>query len=409
MISQGDTEKKIGSPAARPAAEQEMDATFRRLRRLYWWSLGIAVVVHIFLVIGLTTATRVEEGAVAEPAKVKFVTRRDPMLTKPLELRKVPQPKRQLVRREVQVSAARMDQVRATAAFDTRGLIAGQGSGVSAIALPRQLDSGPRMTMDMESGLGAQDLGATRVMENKIDMALEMLDVNSMDTGRYRAMVIQDTKDRQNLKGFVKFAQVMSASAVASGTVAWGAVNVREVDRLRDAVNEYTGLQADFIGSIVFDDERLLEVPIIIPQGTPNESEMAHLAKYLIAGGFVFGAIWGEALEKYGGLVNGRDFWSERLPDNHPIFTAFFDIKGGMTSGYPPALGQKNELNPWNALTGYFIRGRLAGVSSYTDWGWMKERHGGDSTRQLQMAVNIIIYALTQEGSMTQRLMQMVN
>ncbi|MBM3278077.1 MAG: hypothetical protein FJY95_08340 [Candidatus Handelsmanbacteria bacterium] len=32
-----------------------------------------------------------------------------------------------------------------------------------------------------------------------------------------------------------------------------------------------------------------------------------------------------------------------------------------------------------------------------------------DATRQIQMAVNIIIYALTQEGSMTQRLMQMVN
>ncbi|MBM3279453.1 MAG: DUF4159 domain-containing protein [Candidatus Handelsmanbacteria bacterium] len=263
--------------------------------------------------------------------------------------------------------------------------------------------------MEMEPGLMAQGLAKSRMTSNKIDMALEMLDVNSMDTGRYRAMVIQDGKDRQNLKGFVKFAQVMLASAVAAGNVGWGAVNVREVDRLRDAVNEYSRLQADFIGSIAFDDERLLEVPIIIPQGTPNESEMAHLSKYLLAGGFVFGAIWGEALEKYGGLVNGRDFWSERLPENHPIFTAFFDIKGGMTSGYPPALGQKSELNPWNALTGYFVKGRLAGVSSYTEWGWMKERHGGDSTRQLQMAVNIIIYALTQESSMTQRLMQMVN
>ena len=76
---------------------------------------------------------------------------------------------------------------------------------------------------------------------------------------------------------------------------------------------------------------------------------------------------------------------------------------------YPPSLGSKFELNKWNYLTGYFVRGRLAGVSSCTEWGWMKQRYGGDSTRQLQVAVNIIIYALTQEGSMTQRLMQMVN
>ncbi|MCC7264423.1 MAG: hypothetical protein IT369_18075, partial [Candidatus Latescibacteria bacterium] len=87
-----------GSPLT-IAAAPDMDATFRRLRRLYWWSLGIAVVVHIILIVGLTTATQVKEGEVAEPAKVKFFTRRDPMLTKPLELRKVPQPKRQLVRR----------------------------------------------------------------------------------------------------------------------------------------------------------------------------------------------------------------------------------------------------------------------------------------------------------------------
>jgi hypothetical protein len=316
-----------------------------------------------------------------------------------------------LVRREVQVSAARMDQVRATAAFDTRGLIAGQGSGVSAINLPRQLDSAPRMAMNMESGLGAQDLSATRTVENKIDMALEMLDVNSMDTGRYRAMVIQDSKDRQGLKGFVKFAHVMSASAVSAGTVGWGSVNVREIDRLRDTVNEYTGLQADFIGSIAFDDERLMEVPIIIPQGTPNESEMAHLAKYLMAGGFVFGGIWGEALEKYGGLVNGRDFWSERLPDEHPIFSSFFDLKGGVPSGIAsPSLAQgKFGVAAWDYLTGYFVKGRLAGVASAKGWGWLNSDYNNDTTRQLQMAVNIIVYALTQEGSMTQRLMQMVN
>ncbi|MSR83801.1 MAG: DUF4159 domain-containing protein [Candidatus Latescibacteria bacterium] len=394
------------------AAEQEVDSMFRRLRRWYWWSLGIAIAIHLGLIVGVTTVTRTEEGQAAEPAKVKFFTRRDPLLAKPLELRKVPQPKRQMVRREMQVSAARMDQVRA-AAFDTRGLIAGQGSGVSAIGLPRQMDGGPRAAMGLEMGLGAQSMNASRTVENKIDMALEMLDVNSMDTGRYRAMVIQDSKDRQALKGFVKFAQVMSASAVSAGSAGWGTVNVRTIDALRDAVNSYTGLQADFIGSIAFDDERLMEVPIIIPQGAPNESEMEHLAKYLIAGGFVFGGVWGEALEKYGGLVNGRDFWSERLPENHPIFTAFFDIKGGMTSGVLTGSAQgKFGMTSWNYLIGYFVKGRLAAVAPGQGWGWDSATalaEAADATRQIQMAVNIIIYALTQEGSMTQRLMQMVN
>jgi hypothetical protein len=230
-------------------------------------------------------------------------------------------------------------------------------------------------------------------------MALEMLDVNSMDTGRYRAMVIQDAQNRQNLKGFVRLAQVMSASAVSSGTTGWGNIGLGTIDALRDALNEYTGLHADFIGSIAYDDERLMEVPIVIPQGMPNESEMAQLAKYLLVGGFVLGGLWDgyleEALEKYGGLVRGRDFWSERLPDEHSIFSAFFDIKAGV-----PGAGSADVK--WYTpphLNGYFIKNRLAGVSSFEMRGF----------RYQQMAINVIIYALTQEGSITQRLMQMVH
>ena len=64
----------------------------------------------------------------------------------------------------------------------------------------------------------------------------------------------------------------------------------------------------------------------------------------------------------------------------------------------------------WNFVRGYFVKGRLAGVTPGDGgWGWANDNRGGDSTRQLQLAVNIIIFALTQEGSITQCLMQMVN
>ena len=61
-------------------------------------------------------------------------------------------------------------------------------------------------------------------------------------------------------------------------------------------------------------------------------------------------------------------------------------------------------------MRGHYIKGRLASITPGDGgWGWENDVRGGDSTRQLQMAVNVIIYALTQEGSITQRLMQMVN
>ena len=385
-----------------PTSGFDLDEIVSRLRLSFLIFVGLAAIVHL-AVVGINPFEEAKTKS-PRPMVTKFI-KREPRLTKPLELRKIPQPKRQMARRQVQLAQARMDQVEATASFNTRSLIASHVGG-SGINLSSQTHFSARSTLDFEPKLTAMSVTSTRASEHKIDMALEMLDVNSMDTGRYRAMVIQDASDKQAIKGFVKFAQVMSARYQGRGA------RVREVDRLRDVVNEYTGLRADFVGLITYDDPRLLEVPIIIsPRGTPNEAEMANMAEYLLAGGFVFGGLWSEALEKYGGLIRGKDFWSERLPEDHPVYTAFFDLRGGMPFGYGPSMGQgKSGIRPWNYLTGHFIKGRMAGITPGDGgWGWANEDRGGSSTRPLQLAVNIIIYALTQEGSITQRLMQMVN
>ena len=179
--------------------------------------------------------------------------------------------------------------------------------------------------MTLEPKLTAAAVTSTRTSEHKIDMGLEMLDVNNMDTGRYRAIIVQDATDKQAIKGFVKLAQVVSSRALAGNA----GLNVKTIDRLRDVVNEYTGLKAEFLGFVTFDDPRLMEVPIILPYGSPNETEMANLAQYLMSGGFTFSGIYEQALEKYGGLVRGKDFWSERLPEDHPRLYFLFRPKWG--------------------------------------------------------------------------------
>lgn len=403
------SKKWVSTRFASPTQSFDLDVLVSRLRKGFALSVGIAVMLHLAIA-GINPFKEAEKKA-PRPLTTKFI-KREPRLTKPLELRKIPQPKRQMARREVQLAKARMDQVQATASFNTRSLIASH-VGSSGISLGAQANFSTMSSMNLEPKLAATSVTSTRASEHKIDMALEMLDVNSMDTGRYRAMVIQDSGDKQAIKGFVKMAQVMSSRALAGGTSGYGTVtlNIDAVDRLRDVLNEYTGLKAEFLGMITFDDPRLLEVPVILPQGEPNEAEMEHLADYLLAGGFVLGGIYEEALEKYGGLVRGKDFWSERLPETHPIYTAFFDLKGGMPFGYSPSLSQgKSGVRPWNYVRGYFVKGRLTGVTPGDGgWGWQNDDRGGDSTRQLQLAVNIVIFALTQEGSITQRLMQMVN
>lgn len=352
------------------------------------------LLLSLMLAVALTSAfvalnpLRQAETQAPQPLSTKFI-KREPRLTKPLELRKIPKPKRQLARRQVHLAAARLDQVQATTHFNVRSLIASR-LGSSGLRLFEPVVSGTANSLALEPKLVSTSVTSARMPEHKIDMALEMLDVDNMDTGRYRAMVVQNASDPQAVKGFLKIAHVISARAVTDQLQGYSNLNLRSIDALCDAINEYTGIEAEFVGTITYDDRRLLEMPILIPQGSLNESEMENYARYMLSGGFVMGGYHREALVKYGGLVEGYDFWKERLPLEHPIFKAFFSLKGG-TGG----------MVDWrDIVNGYFVRGRMVGIDNI---GW------GSNPRYNQMAVNVIIYALTQEGSITQRLMQRVN
>ena len=371
----------------------------RELHKYLLLSLILAVTVHLCAIIINPLDEAVETAP--RPMSTKFI-KREPRMTKPLELRKVPKPKRQMIQRKSMITRARMDQVKATASFSTVSALNVTSGPTMNVARTDQVDS-----IELTPNIDAVDLSGTRQPDNKIDMALEMLDVNSMDTGRYRAMLVQDPGDPQAIKGFINFARVVSASALASGTTT-GATNGLRF--LVNGLNEYTGINADFMGSITYDDERLLEIPLILPSGSPNESELEQMTRYLTSGGFIFGGIGfvHEGLEKYAGLVEGRDFWSERLPDDHPVFSSYFDFKGGAPTSTRGVSSNKNQ-NAWQYTTGHFIKGRLVGITFSLGLGFTGSASGQDKLRQMQMAINVIVYALTQEGSMTQRLMQMVN
>ena len=96
---------------ASPTASLDLNALLSPLRKRFWLSLGIAILLHLILV-ALNPFQQQAQKA-PRPATTKFV-KRQPRLTKALELRKIPKFKRQMIRREVQMAKARMDQVQAT-------------------------------------------------------------------------------------------------------------------------------------------------------------------------------------------------------------------------------------------------------------------------------------------------------
>ena len=386
---------------ASPTRDLDLDHLLVRARKALWIALGGAVVVHL-VIVGVNPFEQALEKR-PRPLTTRFV-KREPRLTKPLELRKIPQPKRELIRRQVRLAEARMDQVQATAVFDTRGLL-GQAAVTSA-SLAQEM---PTAALDLEPALMSSAIEGTRQPANKIDMSLEMLDVSSMDTGRYRAMVVQDPSNPQALKGFVKIARVQrEINETGNHTAQY---NNMTMIYLVQALRQYTDLKVDFLDHLSVADDRLLKTPMIIitghaPYGKPGtEQEMEQLARYVMEGGFIFGSLPPtEALEKYGELVQGRDYYSDRVPENHPIYNCFFDIGSApiVNDGYATQGPTRNDLQAT------WIGDRMVAFTISPFWISRARLHGKDTTRYLQLAVNTVVYALTQEGSMTQRLMQMV-
>jgi hypothetical protein len=248
------------------------------------------------------------------------------------------------------------------------------------------------------------------------------------DGQRYQAKVHFDPAAPQAISGFLRLGRAYS-STTGSAAVVTQSGSPRDLDAIIDAVNEYTQIRAELAPDLPYSDPRLLDLPIIIPQGQPNEVELAQLTRYLQEGGFVLDAglgteIYREGLEKYGGLIWGQDAWVERLGDGHPLFTAFFPLAGMTEAGT-------------QAPQGIVINGRLAVLNFDILGPRQEEQHpattisevGGTDDRELlspvaqeqsrelsaarrqrfsdlrfeQMVVNVVVYALTQEGSISRR------
>lgn len=363
-----------------------------RSRRHTVLAMVLAVALHVAAV-GVNPFGRTTEG-VKRPLTTRFV-KRTPRLTKPLEMRKVPHPKRELIPRRAQLPPARMDRVRSTAAFHTGGIV----DLLARPSTPSTAQALPRFGLDPAPPSGR--VTSARTPDNTFDLSLEMLDVEDMDTGRYQALVIQDRRDRQAVKGFAKIARVFAES---NQNEPWH--QVATLIELVEALNQYTGIRAQFEGHVAFDEARLLEIPILIYWGSKylTQNEQANIARYLMSGGFLVGRTdWKEALEKYGSLTEGEDFHVGRLPDDHLIYHSYFDIVG------MPTTGGSATSTLTNYIDGLWVNGRLAAVDRVPLFLMgIGNMVGYDATRLLQLGVNLLVYSLTQEGGLAMQTMKMV-
>ena len=410
-----------------PASDVDLQRLLNRGLRLTGICVGVAMLIHGALLLR-SFDTRREEGS--RPLTSRFV-QRQPRLTKPMELRKKPKPRqRKMVRQEVKLQAR------------VSRLMTSQTGRISLRSLrtpPVRLESGAEL-VSIDLGSRTTDLGVTtsKEPENKIDMREQLLDLNFLDTGKYQAMVIQDPENKRNIQGYFHVAQAYSARATRIGNAGGqdGTIlqNPHAVQNLVNAMNEYTKIHVDFSTRLSLSSKELRETPwVFVPavNFTLTEGELSNLGKYLESGGFLLAdaGIWvgGDTDAFIRQMIRdalatvGRDARFRRLPANHPIYHAFFDfdsppkaLVGGPGYGTSGTVGEGR--NSVDYLIGVEVEGRLAAVISYQNLGiawenipvYQDKKLYLDNTRLLQFGINTIVFALTQEGSITNRVMESV-
>jgi hypothetical protein len=383
-------------------------------RRALLVGLVLATAGHLCL---LAVQQKDDQQRAAKPLTTHFV-KRAPRLTKPLELKKRPRPKRRSMRREMVSVKAKVDRQRASvsvqAAQVVRSLARPRVDMASSIGLP---------SAELEPEAFSQRIEGGKEPDQKVDMSLEMLNIEALDTGQFQAMVVQDPRDKRKLKGFFHFAGAYTPSIETTVTVETCLPQFKK--RVVEAMTRFTDIKTDAAGTYTLDSRELFRIPwIFINAGTMFKltgAEADNLGRYLVVGGFVFAETWAarpggpddvalqgmfkDALRTQG-FEYGRGWTFQALGNDHPVYHCYFDFDGP-PAGYPSLEFSKDAH--WGPLYGITIGNRLLAIKSTMDiegvWNWwMQISPNYDNTRALQFLVNMIVFALTQEGSIAQQL-----
>jgi len=413
-----------------------------------WLLTGIVVstAAHVLVLGGYVLLGRKVQEVVHritfQPPPPPSVFVKPPRLTtRVLEFRKRPIP-RGLYLRQRGVTRAKVAQVQAMAAVRTDALL--RSLDARRIAPPslrptsRLSVGGTYTSYSSPAGsfgfslppLSVAEVKGVREVRRQMDMKLEMLRIEDMDTGEYRAMVVQDPDDRRKIKGYIYLAQVYSRSRAARMETVYGTdikqqVTIyRSMDYLIKALHRYTGIKAEYIGPVALDDPKLLTIPwIVLPDwiGEPHaltEKELENLGRYLAGGGFAVAKgggsevatvrVFKEAL-KTQGLLEGAHWRLMYLKPDHPIYHAFFDFDMSVRenmfyTGVGFRTGDRG-IEIGERLAVFIPSSRNTLVTDTAVLGTETYEVVHDATRSLQFAVNTIVFALTQEGSITQQLM----
>ena len=307
-------------------------------------------------------------------------------------------------------------------------------------------------------------LQGERASTRQIDLGVELLDVDALDTGRHRALVVLDPRDRRALSGYLYLTGVYSENlerAEAESPIPRRRSDLRPSGHLRqlaeretlqglaDRMSAHTQVRTQVRQAVRLDDRALLEAPFVLltanSQFEFSPAEAANLGRYFAAGGFVYAEVVRRPQElgnyyefdipalrqllraamESSAFREGRDWAFERLPAEHPLYHCYFDIdtlpRGFWDWTYG---GHEVTYTSPDYLEGIRLGDRLVGLYSQRNFAdfWAGEAElirendensnlingrfmtGCEELPAYDLGVNVLVYALTREGSLAQQL-----
>jgi hypothetical protein len=230
------------------------------------------------------------------------------------------------------------------------------------------------------------------------------------DTGQYGGVVLEDSSDKRNIQGFVYL------------SLAWGTrmrpAYPRAVAALAASLNSQTRIQAKVTAHTFLGSADLHRRPFVYISAAEafdlSGEELENLGRYIRSGGFVladngrpdlsFGPAEASLKSMLAGALAGEGKLV-RIRDSHAIYHSFYDLQGPPFGGdyRPGGLDDQQRAPRVEALEGIFLNGRLAVVYSDMGYGGFWEQPF-ENEPQLKMGVNLVVFALTQEGSIARKL-----
>jgi len=397
-----------------PSDAIDMEKLEKETQKLFF--LGLLVAVSLHAAVGSYFIYKKTEVKVVKPPTMELVIRR-PRMTKAFEFKKKRVQKRVLQKKEIV-------QRKPTADIQTKNISTMDLMGtVTSFEYEQEMDTNMDTEVFVPEGVDIE-MAATREPEKQISMKEEMISLEDLDTGQYKAMVIQDPNDKQSIKGFVYVSTAWGAQLKPPDTLKRAVINLVE------AVNRYTNINAKVDSHLYLDSRKIYETPfvyVIADQAFElTEIERKNFGEYLRKGGFTVvdngtpKFEYGQAEASLRQMLRdslGKDAKFLPIPESHPLFHCFFDFNDGPPQGAEIGTVQTatngmqgiTALNNSMAKQVLYLEGisldeRL--VAIYSDKGYaLKWKDLTNNEPQLKMGVNMVVFALTQAGGIAQQKM----